>query len=487
MSEPTKIVLQEPRSVVQVAASTGLLNDPSYVNDEEGFTAAVMESWLNRPNNHFGNDSIHHLYAAQDLYLLYISWQAAKSKGITEHPDVKQANILHLLYRTGSVEQAAEQLKVCVQSAHDRINSLSCRDQRLDVLNNFHALGITSKGIAVKDIKSVRSLSNGNGTITLTPILYGQSYPVFVDITRREFDAIGHSEHLTALEAVKRINEAVYGIPRQGAAAIHTNSTDTPCLYGSEGQLLATLSDVKPHEAEALGFSPDEYPVRVALVEGPGQGVVLYARSSDDIHEDAALVEALSESNRVPDAHQHFRNKEVAKHCVRAIGVSDDNAEGPRTVFYCSAAGATTLYSLPEDQFTTVFGPLTTQENNMGLFAELQASGITSEMLDDLVHDAADRMGSFANNEGAQAQSELMSKASGAEPNAEDIDDEAVSDAASRIASRVNNEGMKEQLLFLEQAGFSDDEVRDWLVEEGHLQGGHDPLSNVSTSPSPSL
>ncbi len=123
----------------------------------------------------------------------------------------------------------------------------------------------------------------------------------------------------------------------------------------------------------------------------------------------------------------------------------------------------------------------------MSLFTELQSVGITSEMLDDLVHDAADRMGSFANNEGAQAQSELINQASGEEPNADDIDDEAVSDAASRIASRVNNEGMKEQLQFLEQAGFSDEEVRGWLVEEGHLQGGHDPLANTSRPPSPTL
>jgi hypothetical protein len=225
----------------------------------------------------------------------------------------------------------------------------------------------------------------------------------------------------------------------------------------------------------------------VALVDGPAQGVVLYARSQDHVIDDAPLIEALSKSNRVPCEHQHFENAEVATHRVRVLGVSDDNPAVPRTVFYCSASGATTLSSLPEDQFTTVFGPLTSQESRMNLFTELQSAGVTSEMLDDLVHDAADRMGSFANNEGDQAQSDLITRASGAEPDADEIDDEAVSDAASRIASRVNNEGLKEQLLFLEQAGFSDEEVRDWLVEEGHLQSGHDPLSNTSRPPSPTL
>ncbi len=487
MAEPTKIVLQEPRSVIQVAASTGLLNDASYVNDEDGFTAEVMGRWLNRPNNHSGNDSIHHLYAAQDLYPFYLAWQDAKSKGIADHPDVKKGNILHLLYRTGSVEQAAEQLEASVQSVHARIAGLSNRDQHFDVLNALRAIGVTSKGLSIDAIRSVRCLSNADGTVALTPTLRGGSLSIYVDIAKHEFDAIGHSEHLMALEAVKRINEAAYGIPRQAAPAIHTHGTDTPCLHGSDGQLLATLSEVKPHEAEALGFSSTEFPIRVALVDGPAQGVVLYARTQDHVIDDAPLIEALSKSNRVPSEHQHFENAEVATHRVRVLGVSDDNPAGPRTVFYCSASGATTLSSLPEDQFTSVFGPLTSEESRMNLFTELQSAGVTSEMLDDLVHDAADRMGNFANNEGAQAQSDLITRASGAEPDADDIDDEAVSDAASRIASRVNNEGLKEQLLFLEQAGFSDEEVRDWLVEEGHLQCGHDPLSNTSTQPSPTL
>jgi hypothetical protein len=487
MTEQTRIVLQEPRSVIQVAASTGLLNDASYIKDEDGFTSEVMGRWLNRPNNHPGNDSIHHLYAAQDLYPFYLAWQGAKSKGITDHPKVKKANLLHLLYRTGSVEQATEQLEACVQSVHAQVAGLSCREQPLHVLNALRAQEITSRGLSVEDIRSVGTLSNADGTITLTPVVKGNHLPIHVDVAKADFDAIGHSQHLMALEAVKRINEAVYGIPRHVAPAIRTHDTDTPCLHGSDGQLLATLSEVKPHEAEALGFSSTEFPIRVALVDGPAQGVVLYARSQDHVIDDAPMIEALSKSNRVPSEHQYFENAEVATHRVRVLGVSDDNPASPRTVFYCSASGATTLSSLPEDQFTSVFGPLTSQESRMNLFTELQSAGVTSEMLDDLVHDAADRMGSFANNEGDQAQSDLITRASGAEPDADEIDDEAVSDAASRIASRVNNEGLKEQLLFLEQAGFSDEEVRDWLVEEGHLQSGHDPLSNTSRPPSPTL
>ncbi len=104
----------------------------------------------------------------------------------------------------------------------------------------------------------------------------------------------------------------------------------------------------------------------------------------------------------------------------------------------------------------------------MSLFTELQSGGIPSEILDDLVYDAAERIASRINNEGLE------------------ILDDLVHDAAERIASRINNEGLKEQLLFLEQAGFSDDEVRNWLVEDGHLQGGHDPLSNTPTPTTPS-
>lgn len=483
MNKLTKIVLQEPRSVIQVATSTGLLNDEAYINDEDGFTSEVMGRWLNRPNNHFGNDSIHHLYAAQDLYPFYLAWQDAKSQGITEHPEFKKANILHLLYRTGSVEQAAEQLEACVQSVQAQIAGLSCRKQPLHVLNALRAQKITPRGLSIEDIRSVGILSNADGSITLAPVLKGNHLPVHVDIARSDFDAIGHSQHLITLEAVARINEAVYGIPRHVAPAIRTHGTDTPCLYGSEGQLLATLSDVKPHEAEALGFASTAFPIRVALVEGPGQGILLYARNQDHVIEDAPLIEALSKSNRVPGERQYFENPEVATHRVRVLGVSGDNPEGPRTVFYCSVSGATTLCSLPEDQFTTFFGPLTSMENRMNLFTELQSAGVTSEMLDELVHDAADRMGSFANNEGAQAQAELITKASGEEPNADDIDDEAVSDAASRIASRVNNEGLKEQLLFLEQAGFSDEEVRNWLIEEGFMHVETDPLDATHTTP----
>ena len=117
----------------------------------------------------------------------------------------------------------------------------------------------------------------------------------------------------------------------------------------------------------------------------------------------------------------------------------------------------------------------------MNLFQELQTAGITSEMLDDLVHDAADRMGSFANNEGVQAQSALIARSSGEDPGLHELDDDAVADAASRIASRINNEGMKEQSEFLESAGFSPEEIRDELGLSTNID-----LDTAST-PAPSL
>ncbi|KGM26764.1 MULTISPECIES: hypothetical protein [Photorhabdus] len=52
----------------------------------------------------------------------------------------------------------------------------------------------------------------------------------------------------------------------------------------------------------------------------------------------------------------------------------------------------------------------------------LEQAGVTSEMLDNLVHDAA-----------------------------------------SRIASRVNNEGMSEQIEFIESAGITETEIADEL------------------------
>jgi|6_EtaG_2_1085325.scaffolds.fasta_scaffold03439_8 hypothetical protein len=58
----------------------------------------------------------------------------------------------------------------------------------------------------------------------------------------------------------------------------------------------------------------------------------------------------------------------------------------------------------------------------MSFKAKLEAAGVESEMLDDLVHDAA-----------------------------------------SRVASRVNNEGMGEQLDYLAQAGFSESEIEESL------------------------
>lgn len=41
--------------------------------------------------------------------------------------------------------------------------------------------------------------------------------------------------------------------------------------------------------------------------------------------------------------------------------------------------------------------------------------------------------------------------------------DDLVQDAASRVASRVNNEGMNEQLDYLANAGFSEAEIEDSL------------------------
>lgn len=58
----------------------------------------------------------------------------------------------------------------------------------------------------------------------------------------------------------------------------------------------------------------------------------------------------------------------------------------------------------------------------MSFKAKLEAAGIQSEMLDDLVHDAA-----------------------------------------SRVVSRVNNEGLKEQLEYLDRAGFSEAEIEESL------------------------
>jgi hypothetical protein len=64
----------------------------------------------------------------------------------------------------------------------------------------------------------------------------------------------------------------------------------------------------------------------------------------------------------------------------------------------------------------------------MSFLTELQGKGVTSEMLDGLVHDAA-----------------------------------------SRIASRTNNEGMQAQLALIEEAGIPEFEIKDWLEDEGHL------------------
>lgn len=49
--------------------------------------------------------------------------------------------------------------------------------------------------------------------------------------------------------------------------------------------------------------------------------------------------------------------------------------------------------------------------------------------------------------------------------NSQDLDS-LVHDAAGRIASRANNEGMAEQLVILDMAGFSDDEILNELGVE---------------------
>lgn len=64
----------------------------------------------------------------------------------------------------------------------------------------------------------------------------------------------------------------------------------------------------------------------------------------------------------------------------------------------------------------------------MSFKSELQRKGVTSEMLDELVHDAA-----------------------------------------SRIASRANNEGIQAQLALIEEAGIPESEIKDWLEDEGFL------------------
>jgi hypothetical protein len=53
----------------------------------------------------------------------------------------------------------------------------------------------------------------------------------------------------------------------------------------------------------------------------------------------------------------------------------------------------------------------TKRVNNMSLRRKLETAGIESEMLDELVQDAADRMASGANNEGIKEQLEFISKA----------------------------------------------------------------------------
>lgn len=74
------------------------------------------------------------------------------------------------------------------------------------------------------------------------------------------------------------------------------------------------------------------------------------------------------------------------------------------------------------DSSTRPTKPIIEERAPISLFMELQQAGISSDQLDGLVHDAAER-----------------------------------------VASRVNNEGMQEQLEFLEQNGFSDEEIRDEL------------------------
>ena len=58
-----------------------------------------------------------------------------------------------------------------------------------------------------EDFGSVRWLNNHDGSIALTPILKGQSYPIYVDVSYERFQEIHEDTDLLMSEAVKLINE----------------------------------------------------------------------------------------------------------------------------------------------------------------------------------------------------------------------------------------------------------------------------------------
>jgi hypothetical protein len=57
-----------------------------------------------------------------------------------------------------------------------------------------------------KNIRSIRWLHSTEGTINLTPIFKGESYPVFVNISREEFEKIRGNDELMKCKAIEILN-----------------------------------------------------------------------------------------------------------------------------------------------------------------------------------------------------------------------------------------------------------------------------------------